>query len=408
MAQANSSGFNPMPAAGSVMPGVEGGVDASRGALLAAIAQQGSTGAAAFSAEAQRQGAAHQAAIQGINQRGAGGTGPGAPAALTAALRGTQNQFQGIYDMDRSLSQGSYNNAFSGISAANAAYMNQAKAAVPALRAQTEGQVAQIRAQLEEERQRREAEAAERAWQAEQRRIEQQRADIEWQQAQQAAAEERAFTREGWDFEREMRDRERTEEEALYGEGVSKEQAEKFAAGMEKRQGEIIGRLASDENGTFNDTFSSITASQPDLQGALRHAKSLWENRERVAAEEGIDLEAEGVTPSTLARYLVAWYTGGAIPEISKGTGSARDATADALFKAGIDPRDAMPGYLSREERAQLSRRYTPEAAFNAGAGRRVDRQAPPRRQRRGSPSVGDKFRGGVERLTGLFTGPFR
>ncbi len=321
------------PRTGS-LPGVEQSVDASKQALLSAIAQQGQTGQAAFTAEAGRQQAAHAAALAGIAAQGAGGPmrGFGAPAALTAQLQGQQTGLQNIYDMDRALSQQTYNNAFGTIRAGNAAYMDQARAAVPALRAQTDGLVAQERARLEAER----------------LQMEQARLDAI------AAEEERQFQREQMAYEREIMEAER----AARG-GYSQEEVDRYAAGLKKRQGEVFSDAFADgawmsTTDDYGNKFDPITGEpiKVDVASVLDEITTVAPDLERALAianagyEEGDHIEGY----NRLVDYLVQHYTGQGAAYRGDG---ATLKLASRLESLGIDPARVLPGYVPEGERGR-------------------------------------------------------
>ncbi len=354
---------SPAPAAAprtGSLPGVEQSVDASKQALLSAIAQQGQTGQAAFTAEAARQQAAHAAALAGIAAQGAGGPmrGFGAPAALTSGLQAQQTGLQNIYDMDRALSQQSYNNAFSTISQGNAAYMDQARAAVPALRAQTDGLVAQERARLEAER----------------LQMEQARLDAI------AREQERQFQREQMAFEREMMAQER----AALG-GHTQEEVDRFAAGLEKRQNEVYSDAfaddawlsGADESGNkvdpltgepyaipVSETLAEITSVAPDLERALAIAGTYYEDGDHT---EGYN---------RLVDYLVQHYTGQGPAYRGEG---ATLKLASRLESLGIDPARVLPGYVPESERDDRAAPRTSPSTPDTIAGRPTPRRTPTR-----------------------------
>lgn len=138
-------------------------VNKQRAALLTAIATQGSAGKTAYEAEQARQAEYAKAAAASLSSVAAGpGTAP--PAAFLAQLRAEAAAQQGVYAQDNKMAQTNYNNSIAQTAMSNAAYMDQARAAVPVVEAQTAGQIAQIRAQQEEQRLAREEAAKERAY----------------------------------------------------------------------------------------------------------------------------------------------------------------------------------------------------------------------------------------------------
>lgn len=138
-------------------------VNKQRAALLTAIATQGSAGKTAYEAEQARQAEYAKAAAASLSSVAAGpGTAP--PAAFLAQLRAEAAAQQGVYAQDNQMAQTNYQNSMNQTAMSNAAYMDQARAAVPVVEAQTAGQIAQIRAQQEEQRLAREEAAKERAY----------------------------------------------------------------------------------------------------------------------------------------------------------------------------------------------------------------------------------------------------
>lgn len=236
------------------MQGVEASVDANKKALLAAIAQQGTIGAQAYDAQAQRQAQSHQQAVGDIYARTQGTSGAvGAPSGVGAHLAGQQAALNSVYAQDAALSRGSYDAAFAATSGANSAYMNQARAAVPALRAQAEGRANIIRQELA-------AEAERRRHELEQMRLE-----------AQLAEEERAFTREGWNHERALR-----EAEAAERGGMSEAEAAVFGEAVEERRFANRADIAQqDPDGLFTSIYDTVTDDQPDFAGALAQARTL-------------------------------------------------------------------------------------------------------------------------------------
>ena len=146
-------------------------IDAQKAALVQAIAQQGTDGKVAFEAEQARRAEAAKAAAAAVVERSQG-TGTSTPAALLAQIRAQDDAMNSVYQQDATMANTAYKRAGDLTTFANAAYMNQARAAVPVVEAQTAGQIAQIRAQQEEARRQREEAAKERAYNERMRQME--------------------------------------------------------------------------------------------------------------------------------------------------------------------------------------------------------------------------------------------
>lgn len=337
-------------AAGAV-PGIEQGTTQAQQALLSVIAQQGAQGAQAFSAEQARQQQAHQDAVKQLSHSGAQ-TGPGAPSALISALNSQQGALQSVYDQDRAMSQGSYNNVFGGIRGANDAYFKQAAAAAPALRAQTEGMMAQERARLQAERE-------EREFQAQQRR----------EQAVQDAAdrafaeEERAWQREQMAYDKEMLAGEKDEEKRI---GYAKD----------------VMAKAAETSMDFAEHLDVITSNQDNLPGALSVARQLYNQEVEAAKRHELETGEPAEPIATWEEYVThvtSAYTGKDIADDKD-----MDSVADSLFQAGLDPKEFLPGYATREDRA---RRSAIEGARVSGSAKAYAARQSAERGARGSRS---------------------
>ena len=164
-------------------------IDAQKAALVQAIAQQGTDGKVAFEAEQARRAEAAKAAAAAVVERSQG-TGTSTPAALLAQIRAQDDAMNSVYQQDATMANTAFKRAGDLTTFANAAYMNQARAAVPVVEAQTAGQIAQIRAQQEEARRQREEAARERAYNERMRQMEMADRQAAKQQEQQSGAEE--------------------------------------------------------------------------------------------------------------------------------------------------------------------------------------------------------------------------
>ena len=106
-------------------------IDAQKAALVQAIAQQGTDGKVAFEAEQARRAEAAKAAAAAVVERSQG-TGMSTPAALLAQIRAQDNAMNSVYQQDATMANTAYKRAGDLTTFANAAYMNQARAAVVA------------------------------------------------------------------------------------------------------------------------------------------------------------------------------------------------------------------------------------------------------------------------------------
>lgn len=126
--------------------GTEKSLDAQKRALLSAVAERGQAGQAAFEAQQQAAQAMRADAVRGV-AKDMGVTAP--PAALAGQLGRIAGGPGRVYAGEAATQQAAFNSGIQGISAANSAYMDQAKAARPIAETVTERHVAQIQAELE-------------------------------------------------------------------------------------------------------------------------------------------------------------------------------------------------------------------------------------------------------------------
>ena len=307
------------------LEGAEGATDQNKQALLNAITQQQGVGAQAYQNEANVQQQAHSAAVNQIAQQTTG-----APAGLYQQLAGEQNALQGIYNTDRSLAQGAFNAAMQGTRDLNAAYFNQARAAVPALRAQAEGQVRLIQEQI----------AAERA---------------ERELAAQLQREEAALRREEMALAREQ-----IQAETDARGGMSQTEADAFTKAVDDRHNKLYGDLlTSDPSGTLAGLYQEA-AEFGDLESATAYVES------QVAAMNQAYV-AEGQPPMSAAEV-------GAIMR-----------TIIQHFTLGPDPGDDWMDSLSPD--GPLYASYVPQraAASRSTANQALARDRTPRRRPSGT-----------------------
>lgn len=142
--------------------GAESSIDAQKRALLAAVAQQGAAGKAAYEAQAAAAAEAQKAAVEAANKRASTTQGSSAPQALVDRLGQSAADVAGLYHSDALVAGQHHAQEMDRIQSANGAYMDQARAAVPLAR-----QLAAQRAA--EQAAARSGDAEDQAWQREQR-----------------------------------------------------------------------------------------------------------------------------------------------------------------------------------------------------------------------------------------------
>lgn len=309
------------------MPAQPQEIDQQKAALLAAIAQQGSQGQVAFQAEAARRKQAQQAAVNAIaSQSQMSGSAGAAPKAFTQELQAQSNALGSVYDQDAAMSQNSFNNSIAQTSASNAAYMDQARAAVPIANAQTAGVVAQIRAEQE-------AAAAERAFQEKQRAAEAEQARIDAIEAE----KERAFAEEQRQWEREDRNTAGDDEQA------AQDQKDTIfkASSKDPVVGEVVAQIADSGVGDFrsavqgvDSVLNTVLANNPDVK---------WDRKKK----------------AEIIKSLYDFYDQG------DGKSAPKDVQAlgDYLRTQRIDPARHLPGYISKREAADIERAKAVERA---------------------------------------------
>lgn len=284
-------------------------IDAQKAALLKAIAQNGSQGQAAFQAEQQRRQQAQQAAVQAIADRSKmSGVQGSAPSSFIKDLQAQQNALGSVYAQDAALAQRGFADSIAQTGAANAAYMDQARAAIPVVNAQTAGTVAQIRAEQE------------------QRRLD-----------AQAAEEERAFRREQMNFEREQMRQKQTEETAAT---TDEETA--------KQQESLLNRATRTATPAVDSILRDTVSISEDLPQAINYAQRIirsYKVQQDAADAQGVPQEGplyklgwkKGFDARDVLRYLYEFYTGKKSPINLKDFGKA-------LKAEGVDP-NRLPGY---------------------------------------------------------------
>ena len=306
------------------MPAQPQEIDPQKAALLAAIAQQGSQGQVAFQAEAARRQQAQQAAVSAIaDQSKMSGSAGNAPKAFTQGLQAQSNALGSVYDQDAMMSQRSFNNSIAQTAASNAAYMDQAKAAVPIVNAQTAGTVAQIRAEQE-------AAAAERAFQEKQRADDAEQARLDAIEA----GKDRAAAEEQRQYDREQRDGTADEE-------VQAEKQDKVvlnARAYDPIFGNIFNSIVSDFNPNGGYKEAVIIADR-----AIQQEKMLAE-REKAGSSASFD---EG-KKRKLLRDLYSYYN------VDTGKTAPKDTQAfgELMRSEGLDPK-RIPGYMPESGKAK-------------------------------------------------------
>lgn len=300
------------------MPAQPQEIDQQKAALLAAIAQQGSQGQVAFQAEAARRKQAQQAAVNAIaSQSQMSGSAGAAPKAFTQELQAQSNALGSVYDQDAAMSQNSFNNSIAQTSASNAAYMDQARAAVPIANAQTAGVVAQIRAEQE-------AAAAERAFQEKQRAAEAEQARIDAIEAE----KERAFAEEQRQWEREDRNTV-TEDDRT----------------AEEQAGTVIRARAKDP--LVGATLNNLVKDSPDFRSAVVGIDSYVNDVISNSADPDAARKAwTGDKKRELIRSLYDFYDQG------DGKSAPKDIQelGDYLRSQDLDPDTRLPGYISKRD----------------------------------------------------------
>lgn len=351
------------------LPGAEQQVDAQKAALLSAIAQQGTIGQQAYTANAQAQGAQHTASNNDVNASVAPGVGLGVPTAVSQALSGMVGGVYGTYAHDNSMANQSYAAAQNATNNSNAAYMDQVKAGIPIVRSQTEGTLAQIRADQEEKRQQREYEAQQRAYEEQQRQIAAQQDAEDRAAAIAQRNEEEAWAREqhGWDVE----DRNATKgtpDDPMY---------QKFMQGLADQQ----NKTYTDMNVNATDGVKEVLASSggvietaPDYKSAVKVLHDRLLKAKEQPGEDGIhtyaeDLAAKGYNHNSALRWLWNYYNG---------AGTSADNAHDDLF-------------VKQNEQAGIPSEYLDSAGVGVGTGTKA-RKKPPTRQEQDAAN-GDRFR---------------
>lgn len=332
------------------MEGVEGAIDQNKAGLLGAIAAQGAAGAQAYEAAAARQQSAHQGAVESIAQATGATSGMrGAPPALREQLVGQQNLLNNVYSMDAASAAGAYGGAMGAMSGYNGAYMDQARAAVPALRAQAQGKADIIRQELA-------AQAEERRMQLEQMRLD-----------QQFAREQEGWAREDRAYELTMRE----QAEAELG-GLSEDEFADFEAAVENRRATIIGEVGQDDPyGERVALFETVTSTQPTMAGALRQLRATLE----AARQDDPSYTREQMQEDLreLGRQAYAFYNP------LEGTPTDADF-GERLEAKGFDPGSYLPEYADTRP---ISRAGAASGARYAGQARAY-----------GSPRTGGGSRG--------------
>jgi len=305
-----------MPATGNTA----GEVDQQKMALLTAIAQQGSQGQQAFQAEAARRAAAQQAAVASVaGQSKMTGAAGNAPKAFTQQLQAKTAAQGDVYAQDAAMSGQAFNNSIAQTSASNAAYMDQAKAAVPVVQAQTAGLVAQIRAEQEAARAEREYEIERRRMEAEQaaldRPLEQQERELRKREIELALAE--------LDGEDGMTDEEKEEHvKRIEGEALSKNP--------------VVGRIVSTLLGTYEDFDLAAAGAEQAINAILKDEQSI-KTKETGEADPKVWSAAD--RKEVYRKIYEAYNPGKKAPDDPYELGNK-------FIEAGVDPRGVVPGYV--------------------------------------------------------------
>lgn len=297
-------------------------IDPQKAALLAAIAQQGSQGQVAFQAEASRRQQAQQAAVNAIaDQSKMSGSAGNAPKAFTQGLQAQSNALGSVYDQDAMMSQRSFDNSIAQTSASNAAYMDQAKAAIPIVNAQTAGTVAQIRAEQE-------AAAAERRFQEEQRAFDAEQARIDAIEA----AKDRAFAEEQRQWEREDRNLGSEDERAAQAQTDTVFKA----SSKDPVVGEVVAQIADSGVGNF--------------RSAVQGVDSVLNSVLTAQVENDPNFKWDRKKKAEIVKSLYDFFDQG------DGKSAPKDiqALGDYLRTQKIDPGKHLPGYITEREAAKV------------------------------------------------------
>ena len=226
-----------------------------------------------------------------------------------------------MYAQDAASAQAAFNSSLANTSSANAAYMNQAAAAVPVVEAQTAGTIAQIRAQQEQDRLDRQEAAAQRAFAAQQR---------SWQVEDRAA-----------------------ELEANGGLSPAEVKAQEDAAkDLEKRaaaarDGILRASKREDVEGEYA-LLDTITGTADTLGQAVKYMDSLVEEA-AASGDDDVSLPGwQGATSrANLLRRLYAYYN-------LENPESDPQKFGEQMHASGINP-TRVPGYTPKPREAQAA-----------------------------------------------------
>jgi hypothetical protein len=258
------------------------------------------------------------------------GSAGAAPKAFTQQLQAQSNALGSVYDQDAAMSQQSFNNSIAQTSASNAAYMDQARAAVPIANAQTAGVVAQIRAEQE-------AAAAERAFQEKQRAAEAEQARIDAIEAE----KERAFAEEQRQWEREDRTTGTKDEQA------AQDQTDTIfkASSKDPVVGAVVAQIADSGVGDFRSAVQGVDSVLNTILAAEteNNPNFKWDRKKK----------------AEIIKSLYDFYDQG------DGKSAPKDVQAlgDYLRTQRIDPARHLPGYISKREAADIERAKAVERA---------------------------------------------
>jgi hypothetical protein len=277
-------------------------VNKQRAALLTAVAQQGTAGKTAYEAEAARQAEYAKAAAAAVAQS-TQMTGSSTPAALLAQIRAQDAAQNSVYSQDNTMALTNYQNSMNQTSMSNAAYMDQARAAVPVVEAQTAGTIAQIRARQEEERLQREEAAKERAYNERMRALGLQ------EKEQGSNADAQQFLQEG--------------------------QAQARAAYLKR---------AYIEDGLTGDVLKEIASKAETLDDGVQYVEGALRKKIGDKAWRALGPTKRANAVREMQRYVLGYYTGT--------TGSNDPQSLGyQIRKYGGDP-SMVPGYLNASERS--------------------------------------------------------